>query len=1363
MAVDNNKRLSVGVDLYIDSKTVNSIKNDLKSVKKELDDYVNSLSDAKKAVKGLSDAQEKHNSTTKEQRSTSDKAKKDLLALQEQYAKLERSVKKASVSMSRDNFNFDQANRIKSDMRGVISAFERGEMSSNEAQLALKKLNMEYKNLSNNATVAARQQKIAAKESETFGGKVFDIVKKFGLWAGISTIIYGTVNALRDGVQTVIELDTAMVELRKVTDETAQTYARFEQQAFNVAKRLSAVTTDVINATSGFARMGYTMEQSLDLAETAIILKNVGDGIGSIDEATNAIIATMKGFNFEADQANKIIDSVNEVSNKFAVNTAALTEGIRRTSAVLNQTNTTFDETLGLLTGGIEVIQNTEKVSSGLITISARLRGISEDGEEIPGLMSELEETFQRVAGVDITDVNGELRSTYNILGDLADVYPTLTSSQQQYLAELAAGKRQVPVFQAIISNWESVAKATDTAANSAGSAEKEMENFTNSLQGQINTLKTTVQEFWETLIDEGLISSAIQFLTTLIELFTDLAENIVPVTAALGGFFSVLAVAKLSAIAGAVTGLSGAFAGLTSVLTGTMLVANPLALVIGGLGLVLGTIYKNVSENKKIQEDYNDALREYNEITKEGKKSVEDFSDAETDRITSLVEEYRELNEELESYQSNLSGSRQGSRENLNEVERLKNNITQLKTEMLALGLTVEEATDVIEKKTVVDAAMAQGARYAAQAAEHQGEVTEDSQEKINKALDETKDAYKEYVDELSSDYDLLTERQKEQVDAYYELEIAKSRATAEQAQARLDVLKAELNERRKILIRQLEEEIALGMSDDEALMRLQKFDYGSFVQEQSLLDIVDRSTLQMRKLQQEYDKITSSKADSNSATKQEIELLTDNERALRDNLSAINQLQQQIQRAEGEEIPPLVAKQVELYQKRLQLLDKQLESLKEQKSTIDSTSKEGLKEIENIESEILAIEEQREGVLTTIDGLQEQQKKSLEEYQKQQEKFAHDLRMRIESALKESYKRDLENFKRNQEEKKRKIDEEIEALERRFDTDVYEKEQEELNDRIAALVKERKMLEIEGSLDAKARIAEIDKEVYDLKEELAENQAKREFELEKQKLEDRKEAIDEETRREEEKYRMMMEVNKEYIEEAARMMEEAMSGTFDKIMELLGEFDEEFIRDGELMGEQFGEAVSRGMASGLNLKVLQNVEREFGKETAEEQAKKWGYEGYESPSSGGSTDKTSKPSKPSTSNKATGTSKKVLENVEKEYGREAAMKQAEKWGYSGYSEGGLADFTGMAMIHGSQSDPEAVLNPDDTKLFRNDLPELLRTIQSQTQPMGMPDIETIVNVYPQNGYEAEDAGKKIAKGMKEGLLSDGFRFSRR
>lgn len=224
----------------------------------------------------------------------------------------------------------------------------------------------------NNASSALKN---ATKQSNIFGQSLTDVGKKILSWTMLTGVIFGVINAIKEGVQAVTDLDTALVELRKVTDLSESALEGVVEQASAIGDAVARTTEDIIQATSDFARMGYTVSEALDLAEQAEILVNIGDGINDVDTATAALIATMKGFSLEATDATAIIDKLNEVSNNFAVDTSDLVDGITRVSASLAAAGNDLDQTIAMITAGTEVMQDSSKVAVALRTISMRMRG----------------------------------------------------------------------------------------------------------------------------------------------------------------------------------------------------------------------------------------------------------------------------------------------------------------------------------------------------------------------------------------------------------------------------------------------------------------------------------------------------------------------------------------------------------------------------------------------------------------------------------------------------------------------------------------------------------------------------------------------------------------------------------------------------------------------------------------------------------------------------------------------------------------------------------------------------------------------------------------------------------------------------
>ena len=109
-----------------------------------------------------------------------------------------------------------------------------------------------------------------------------------------------------------------MTELKKVTDETDASYKQFLEDAAGTSGIIGSTISDFTEATANFARLGYSMEEAASMAETAIVYKNVADGLDTVEESTESIISTMKAFGIEANDTMSIIDKYNEVGRIFA-------------------------------------------------------------------------------------------------------------------------------------------------------------------------------------------------------------------------------------------------------------------------------------------------------------------------------------------------------------------------------------------------------------------------------------------------------------------------------------------------------------------------------------------------------------------------------------------------------------------------------------------------------------------------------------------------------------------------------------------------------------------------------------------------------------------------------------------------------------------------------------------------------------------------------------------------------------------------------------------------------------------------------------------------------------------------------------
>jgi hypothetical protein len=129
--------------------------------------------------------------------------------------------------------------------------------------------------------------------------------------------IYRVWGTLKQGVGYIKEIDTALTELKKVTDATDREYAQFLQTMSKTAGAVGSTTSELTKSASDWARLGFSMQQAGELAKSTAILMNVSE-FDNVDTATEALISSLQAFNYTADDSIKIVDKLNIVGKIIA-------------------------------------------------------------------------------------------------------------------------------------------------------------------------------------------------------------------------------------------------------------------------------------------------------------------------------------------------------------------------------------------------------------------------------------------------------------------------------------------------------------------------------------------------------------------------------------------------------------------------------------------------------------------------------------------------------------------------------------------------------------------------------------------------------------------------------------------------------------------------------------------------------------------------------------------------------------------------------------------------------------------------------------------------------------------------------------
>lgn len=349
--------------------------------------------------------------------------------------------------------------------------------------------------------------------------------EKFGGWGFATGTMMTLYNQIRRIPQEVYEIDTAMTNLYKVTDETSSNYNQFLDSASNSAHELGRSISSLVEQTANWAKLGFSLDEAEKLAKISSIYANVGEVDN--DTAVSDLVTAMKAFNIEASDSITIVDSLNKLGNEFATDAASLGDGLSKSASALQLAGNDINETLAMLTGGTEITQNASEMGNALKVLSMRIRGMKGELEDL-GEEYENVETISKIQTqilnqthgyVNIFDDTGNFKSTYEILKGIAEVWDHISQTDQAALLETIAGKQRGNQIAALIQSFQSgqVEKAFEASKNAAGSAMQEQERWLESLEAKTAQFEAAFQSLSSTVLDSDLLKWFVDFGTNTI------------------------------------------------------------------------------------------------------------------------------------------------------------------------------------------------------------------------------------------------------------------------------------------------------------------------------------------------------------------------------------------------------------------------------------------------------------------------------------------------------------------------------------------------------------------------------------------------------------------------------------------------------------------------------------------------------------------------------------------------------------------------------------------------------------------------------------------------------------------------------
>lgn len=287
------------------------------------------------------------------------------------------------------------------------------------------------KAMKTNATSMAK----TTDSSKKLGQSMLDIATKVAKFYVITKAIQTVQRAMGEAVTTVKEWDKAQTEFTKVSDLSGDSLKRYGEKLGEIGESVGRTRTEMLSSATEFVKSGYTEEQSAQLSKVAEMYRNVADAEITSATASGFLVSQMKAFNLTTSDSTTILDSLNSISNNYAVSSTDIAEGLSKSSASLSAYGNSMSQTMSLVTAGTEIMTGqASRVSRGLVSVGANIIKLANSA-------GKLDYTVQGATkSIKLFDDAGELKNTYDVLTEISEGWSQMSNAEQSSLAISLAG-----------------------------------------------------------------------------------------------------------------------------------------------------------------------------------------------------------------------------------------------------------------------------------------------------------------------------------------------------------------------------------------------------------------------------------------------------------------------------------------------------------------------------------------------------------------------------------------------------------------------------------------------------------------------------------------------------------------------------------------------------------------------------------------------------------------------------------------------------------------------------------------------------------------------------------------------------------
>jgi len=444
--------------------------------------------------------------------------------IDKQIKEIQAKFKGQSIKLNLDTSSIvKQYGQLKDGSNGLKSTvFKATDALGQQYQMTYKLDQATGKFVQSNVKLSSSFKKVS-EEAEKSGQSFLSSAKKFGQWMVVGSLIMQPFYALKNGIGYLIDLDTAMNQVRIVTNKSKSSVDELALSYNKLGREMSVTTAELANTSADLYRQG------LNDSDVEARMKGIIEyaKISSISlEQANQIITS--SANATGESAQKIIDIFSMLGDTTASDASEVGEAMQRVASAAENSNLSLEKTASWISTISSITRESASTIGRSISSSiARYESIKSTGfnSEDSTALNDVTTALTSI-GIQAVDSKGQLREYGDVMDEVGAKYNSLSKNEQAYIVTTMFGTYQRNRGLTLLSHYQDSLKNYENALNSAGTAEQKFAIYQESATAHIDSFKNAMESLWQNSFNSDQFKSIIDFGTTLVDAFNKILNN---------------------------------------------------------------------------------------------------------------------------------------------------------------------------------------------------------------------------------------------------------------------------------------------------------------------------------------------------------------------------------------------------------------------------------------------------------------------------------------------------------------------------------------------------------------------------------------------------------------------------------------------------------------------------------------------------------------------------------------------------------------------------------------------------------------------------------------------------------------------